>query len=378
MTADATDDDVPVTGARIVVNLLWCVPGQVGGSEEYLTRQLIGLGEQPEPRWRPRLAMARGLGAAHPELGGLTQLEAPTASQSRARRILTEATWLRRVTRHADLVHHGGGTAPFGARRPYLLTVHDLQYRTYPEYFSATKRAYLDAVLPRSVRAAALVAVPSDYVKGSVATAYGIDPDRIVVVPHGIEPGLTSNVTPEPELRQRYRLGDGPVLMYPAVTHPHKNHALLLELMARHWHDPDLRLVLTGGRGTAEHTVAGCTDPRVIRTGRVPDADRNGLLAMATAMVFPSSYEGFGAPVIEAMTLGAPVICSDATCLPDIVGDAAVVRPPVAADWADALGEAIARRDALIAAGYRRAAQFSTRASGAALAQAYREALRRG
>ena len=295
---------------RVVVNMLWCVPGGVGGSEEYLVRQLLGLQEQARGDFEVVVAGAKGLAAAHPELAAVVEmLEPDFASDGRLRRIVGEATWLRRHTGAGALVHHGGGTAPFGAHRPYVLTVHDLQFRTYPEYFSAAKRAYLGAVIPSSAHRASVIAVPSEYVKTSVASAYGIDPARIVVVPHGIEHDLALHVTPPDELRARYALGDGPVLVYPAVTHPHKQHAFLLRMMRERWRDPSLRLVLTGGAGTAEHVVTACDDPRVVRVGRVPSADRNGLLAMADAMVFPSQYEGFGAPLIEAMTLGAPVVC---------------------------------------------------------------------
>ncbi len=360
----------------VLVNMLWCVPGAVGGSEEYLVRQLLGLAEQPGEQWRPTVAAARGLPAAHPELAAVADLVEPEfESHGRVRRIVGEATWLRRHTGDVDLVHHGGGTAPVRAHRPYVITIHDLQFRTYPEYFSRVKRAYLSAVIPPSARRATVVAVPSDYVRTSVVEAYGVDGDRVMVVPHGIEHVAPADITPEDELRHRYALGDGPVIVYPAVTHPHKHHEFLLRMMRDHWTDPDLRLVLTGGAGVAEHVVSASTDRRVCRLGRVPAADRNGLLAMAHAMVFPSRYEGFGAPLIEAMTLGAPVVCSDATCMPQIVGDAGLVRPLEPDAWKGVLDEVAVRRDELVAAGHRRAQDFTAAASGAALAQVYARAL---
>lgn len=356
--------------------MLWCVPGRVGGSEEYLVRQLLGLAELPEPRWQPSVAGARGLAAAHRDLAAVAEIVEPHfQSQSRLRRIVGEITWLRRHSAHAALVHHGGGTAPLGARRPYVLSIHDLQFRTYPQYFSRRKRAYLGAVVPRSARRAAMVAVPSEYVRDSVIRAYGVPPHRVAVVPHGIEPGLADEVTPEAVLRAQYALGEGPVIVYPAVTHPHKNHRFLLDMMRTHWTNPDLRLVLTGGEGLAEGEVASSTDSRVRRVGRVSAADRNGLLAMSAAMVFPSLYEGFGAPLIEAMTLGAPVVCSDATCMPQIVGDAGLVRPLTPEAWADVIDEALTRRTELVAAGHRRAQDFTSAASGLALAHVYEKAL---
>jgi alpha-1,3-rhamnosyl/mannosyltransferase len=359
----------------VFVNLLWCVPGQVGGSEEYLVRQLLGLAEQQEQPWVLTAAVARGLTAAHPELAGGARLVEPSFdSRSRVRRILGEATWLRRACRDAALVHHGGGTAPLRAQHPYVLTVHDLQFRTYPQYFSRIKRLYLAARIPRSVRGAAVVTVPSDYVRDCVIEAYNAESERVVVVPHGIEPDLTANVTSADELRDRYGLGGGPIVVYPAVTHPHKNHRFLLTLMRDRWTDPDLRLVLPGGVGSAEHDIAQTR--RVLRLGRVSAADRNGLLAMADAMVFPSQYEGFGAPLIEAMALGTPVVCSDATCMPRIVGNAGLVLPLELDAWAGALDEVRRRRVELVSAGHRRALDFTSRASGAALSAAYDQAVR--
>ncbi len=359
----------------VAVNLLWCVPGDVGGSEEYLVRQLLGLAETAAG-FRTTLYVVDGFVEAHRQLAELCpMIVAPFDGASRVRRIAGETTWFRRQASSADLRHHGGGAAPVGGTRPYVLTIHDLQFRTYPEYFSRAKRTYLATMIGRSVRRATMVAVPSDYVRTSVIEAYGTEPSKVSVVPHGFEPELLSDCTPEAELRQRYQLGDGPVLVYPAVTNRHKNHMFLIALLATTWRDPDLRLVLTGGSGTAESVVQSATDPRIRRPGRVPAADRNGLLKMAEAMVFPSLYEGFGAPLIEAMALGCPVIASDSTCIPAIVDGAGLVLPLVSEAWADALDRVDRDRARMISAGLARSASFTARASGAALAAVYRAAL---
>jgi alpha-1,3-rhamnosyl/mannosyltransferase len=361
----------------IAVNLLWCVPGDVGGSEEYLVRQLLGLAES-HARFRVTLYVVDGFAEAHRDLTEMfPTVVAPFDGASRARRIAGETTWLRPQTSSADLRHHGGGTAPAMAARPYLVTIHDLQYRTYPEYFSRTKRMYLAATIGRSVRRAAVVTVPSEYVRGSVIKAYGADPAGVRVVPHGFEPALLRDITDEDELRDRFSLGDGPVIVYPAVTHRHKNHKFLIALLDSHWRSPDLRLAFIGGSGTADEEVRRATDPRIRRLGRVSAADRNGLLRMAEAMVFPSQYEGFGAPLIEAMALGCPVIASDSTCIPAILDGAGLVLPLAVDLWSDALERVQRDRARMIAAGLQRATEFTARASGEALAEAYRAALER-
>jgi glycosyltransferase involved in cell wall biosynthesis len=368
-----------VASADVAVNLLWCVPGQVGGSEEYLVRQLLGLVADGAALWRPHLYVLDGFVEAHPDLAELVAVEvAPFGGRRRPRRVAGEATWLRSRSHRAALTHHGGGTAPPAAPAPYVLTIHDLQYLTFPEHFSRAKRAYLDQMIPRSVQHAAVVAVPSEYVRRTVVAAFGVpgDGDKVVVVPHGIEPALVEHVTAEGELRHRYALGDGPIVVYPAVTHTHKNHRFLLDLLREHWHDADLRLVLIGGVGDAEADITGCTDLRVCRLGRVPSADRNGLIAMAAAMVFPSRYEGFGAPLIEAMALGTPVVAADTTCIPDVVGDAGVVLPLDLDAWAGALDTVARHRREMVAAGRARAQMFTAATSGTALASAYAQALR--
>ncbi|MGZ4762878.1 MAG: glycosyltransferase family 4 protein [Ilumatobacteraceae bacterium] len=361
--------------ARIAVNLLWCVPGDVGGSEEYLVRQLLGLAEAA-PQVRPTLYVVDGFAAAHQQLAELfPTIVGPFDGSSRSRRIVGEVNWFRRRASSADLRHHGGGTAPVAATRPYVLTIHDLQYRTFPEHFTRAKRTYLATMVGRSVRQARLVAVPSDYVRTSVIQAFGVEASRVRVVPHGFEPDLLAHITSEYELRERYALGDRPVVVYPAVTHLHKNHQFLFDLLATAWRDTDVLLVLIGGSGSADSAVRSAADPRIRRLGRVPPADRSGLLKMAEAMVFPSRYEGFGAPLIEAMALGCPVIASDSTCIPAIVDGAGLVLPLVADAWADALDRVARDRTSMIEAGLRRSQSFTARASGEALAAVYAEAL---
>ncbi|MCU0259990.1 MAG: glycosyltransferase family 4 protein [Ilumatobacteraceae bacterium] len=368
---------------RVGVNLLWCDPGRVGGSEQYLVRQLDGLvaaveaGEIDLTMFAPR-----SFAAAHPELVVRRTTEVPRlAGHNRAARIAVEHTWLARRTggRRFDVVHHGGGTAPAVGGRPVVLTIHDLQYRTHPEYLSRTKLAYLRAVVPRSVRRAAVVTTPSEYVRGTVLDAFDVDPDRVMVVPHGYDPPST-DVVDEAAVRARFGLGSGPVLVYPAITHPHKRHRLLLEALARHWTDPDLRLVLLGSAGAAEPDVqraiaAWGLESRVVRPGWVTDTDRDALLSIADALVFPSGYEGFGAPVLEAMAIGTPVVCSDHPALREVVADAGLVLPPDVDAWAEVPRTVHERRAELVAAGRRRAAELTELTSGAALLAAYRAAV---
>jgi glycosyltransferase involved in cell wall biosynthesis len=363
-----------VTPLDVAVNLLWITPGRVGGSEQYLVRQLVGLTASDV---RATVHCTGAFAAAHPELGERhASVIAPGGQDWRAGRIAAEHTWLAARTRRADVVHHGGGTTPLVGRRPIVLTVHDLQYLTFPRYFSRARRAYLDAMMPRSIRRAAVVAVPSEYVRGTVVDAFGVPSERVVVVPHGIPAMFDSTPDDLAAVRRRAGLADRPYVVYPAISHPHKGHRVLIDMLDHL--DPELQLVLLGGHGAAELELRAAigSSPhadRVHRLGRVPDHERDALLAHAEALVFPSEYEGFGAPLVEAMALGTPVVCSGAAAVVEVVGDAAVVVPQrVGPAWAAAVSEARERRHELVERGHTRRADFTLSTSGAALATAYR------
>jgi alpha-1,3-rhamnosyl/mannosyltransferase len=331
--------------------------------------------------------------SAHPDLAERFPVRSPSSLVGRRSvRIVAEHTWLARRTTGFDLVHHGGGTVPLAGSRPILLTVHDLQYLELPQYFSRLRLQYLRFMMPRSVARASVVATPSEFVRGTVIDAFGIDEARVVVVPHGvrslrstpIEDGVQrvrcSKPTDGGAVRQRYGLGEAPYVVYPAITHPHKNHQLLLDVMARHWTDPALRLVLLGGAGAVDADVGRAIvdlglSGRVVRPGRVPAADRDALIAEAMALVFPSRYEGFGAPLIEAMALGTPVVCGNHPALREVAGSAAIVLPDDVDAWSGALDEVERRRAELVAAGRERLTHYTLAVSGGALADAYHRTL---
>lgn len=369
-----------MSAIEVAVNLLWIAPGRVGGSEQYLERQLLGLDAADV---RAVVHCTRAFSAAHPELAERhPQVIAPGGQDWRGGRIAAEHTWLALRTRTADVVHHGGGTTPMVGRRPIVLTVHDLQYLTFPHYFSRARRAYLDAMMPRSVRRAAVVAVPSGYVRSTVVDAFGVDPESVVVVPHGVPAVFDSTPADLAAVRRRAGLADEPYVVYPAITHPHKGHRILVDMLEHL--DPDVQLVLLGGEGAAEPALraavgASAHRDRVHRLGRVPDHERDALLAHAEALVFPSEYEGFGAPLVEAMALGTPIVCSTAAAVVEVVADAGVVvAERTGAAWADGVEQARRRRDDLVARGHARRGDFTLSSAGAALADSYRLAVESG
>ncbi len=374
---------------RVGVNLLWLVPGVVGGSEEYTVRLLHGLADLAPPDLDIELFALDDLRRAHPSL--VERFPTTTIGlrgRAKALRVAAETTWLTAQVRRRglDVVHHPGGVVPpLRGGAATVLTIHDLQPLDLPENFSRVKVAYLRAVLPRSARVADVLTTPSRAAAARVAERLDVDPARIHPVLHGWEPEAFAPVDPAEVARVGHALGLAPRwILYPVITYPHKNHVVLVQafrqLAATH---SGIDLVLTGGEGPAEADVSAAiaasgVATRVHRTGRVPRADLDALIAGAAVVAFPSRYEGFGVGALEAMAGGAPVVAADATALPEVVGDAGLlVDPDDVAGWVTALSRVLDDEDlrrSLVAAGRARAATFTNEAGAEDLASAYRAA----
>lgn len=377
---------------RVGVNLLWLVPSEVGGSSEYTIRLLRALREAGGGDLEVMLFVNTALAS---DDGGRALVEsyptvvAPTSGGSRVARVALESTWLRREARHqrVDLMHDAGGLVPLLPAQRTLLTIHDLQPLSMPENFSVLKRSFLRAMVPRSVHAATRVATLSEFVARDAAERFGVDPTRFVPIP----PGIRAPRAPTPDeleaVARRYRLlaDDGsvrPFFFYPAITYPHKNHVTLVHSFAAvHAEAPETMLVLAGGHAQREADVLAAVErlglgDDVRRTGRIPWRDVEVLYQVATALTFVSRYEGCGIPALEAMASGCPVIASDCTSIPEIVGEAGVLVGPLdTSAWSAAMLLLLhdgAERGRLIEAGRERARQFDWQASADALAAAYR------
>ncbi len=335
---------------RVLANLCWLVPGDVGGSEEYASRLLAAVADAAPTGIEVEVAALRGTVTAHPELAAFRCHEAGYGGRRRSVRVVLESTWLARRSAGFDLVHHFGGRLPERSPTPATVAVHDIQSFDLPGNFSALKRRYLDRVVPRSVGRCRLVMTPSRWMADRVIDRFGVAPERVSVVPstyattHG--GGSRAAGNQDPGDRAAYDGKDRPFVLYPAVTHPHKNHDVLIAahrlLRRRH---RDMHLVLTGGAGRAHAHVTGLVDraPGVVHLGRVSSARLDRLISAAAAVAFPSRYEGFGLPVLEAMQVGTPVVVARATALPEVVGNAGTLVDPDDLDgWVRALSEVLA------------------------------------
>jgi glycosyltransferase involved in cell wall biosynthesis len=258
-----------------------------------------------------------------------------------------------------DVVHYPFTVPVPPLDLPSVITLHDVQHLDLPDMFTRQTRAFRRFAYDRAARRADVVVVPSTFVRDRAVAALGLDPARVSVVPHGVDHSV---FFPGEVARE-------PFVLYPARVWPHKNHPRLLTAFAKLRRErPDLELVLTGG-GT--EAFAGTTG--VIARGAVGQAELVDLYRRAACVVFPSLYEGFGAPPLEAMACGTPVAASHAASLPEVCGDAAVLFDPADPEKiAEGVFEALERSDELTALGLARAATFTWEAAAGEHVEVYR------
>jgi glycosyltransferase involved in cell wall biosynthesis len=344
--------------------VLTLVPGQVGGSETATRGLLGGLARAGTLDYRvfaPPVAPDAGEGLP------VEVVSEYRAGRSHAARLAAMAAAaarpgpIRRRLEGARAVHYPFTIALPTVRVPSVVTLYDVQHLDMPHLFSRAERAFRSVAYDRSSRAAARVLVSSEFVRDRAVARLGLDGARIRVIPFGID---HERFTPDGAARE-------PFLLYPARAWPHKNHGRLLEAFALLRRErPELRLVLTGG-GFGQRPPDG-VDVR----GRVSADELVWLYRRAAAVVFPSLYEGFGQPPLEAMACGCPVACSDAASLPEVVGDAArLFDPNEAGAIADAVRDVLDAPDEWSARGLARAAGFAWAHAARATEDVYRELL---
>jgi glycosyltransferase involved in cell wall biosynthesis len=332
----------------IGISLLTLVPGVVGGSETYareLVRALGRVGEldyrvftprivddldgQPIRSYRARRSM-RGRVAA---MSGALVRPAPIKRELRLDEL--------------DAIHFPLTVMlPRVERPPAVVSLLDIQHVFFPEFFSRAELAYRRFAYGWSLRRARTVIAISQHVKETLVEWMGIDAGRIEVIHLGLDHDL---FRPGEEPRE-------PFLLYPANPWPHKNHQGLFDAFERlRQRRPELRLVLTG-TGLERLTL-----PYGVRArGRVPREELASLYRRASALVFPSLYEGFGQPPLEAMASGCPVACSTAGSLPEVCGNAARYFDPRSVDeMVEAISTVLDSPDGLVQRGLERAALFT-------------------
>ncbi len=291
---------------------------------------------------------------------------------------------IENITGAVDLVHATDFVLPPTRRQTRsLLTVHDLTFARAPETASPALKAYLDAVVPRSVAHADHVLADSQSTKNDLIDLYHTPPEKITVLLSGVDSRFKpiTDASTRRAVREKYKIGDRPYVLAVGTVQPRKNYARLIAALAiLRSSGLDVDLVIAGGKGWLEDPIYASirdhhVEAHVHLIGFADDVDIPTLYSEAVCTATPSIYEGFGFPVLESMKCGTPVVTANVSSLPEVAGDAALMIDPIDVDaLADALRRLIidsTLREKLIAAGFKRAAQFTWERAAAELHSIY-------
>jgi glycosyltransferase involved in cell wall biosynthesis len=338
-----------VRSVKVCLNALFFNPGQMGGTETYFRELVCHLPLVSDDdfftvlttsNYRNEFTAFEGISVA-----AIKSYEQPTLRRllhRTIRSIMNFDPYARGLAnQQSDVIHYPFTIIdPLVLDRPIILTFWDMQHEFYPEFFSRKELRFRAKTFKRSARLATRIIVSAQFTKKCLIEKYSINPSKIDVVYTGFSPifHVLENDDAPDRVRTLYGI-DRPFMFYPAATWPHKNHAILLDamkLLTDRW-KYDGMLVLSGIAMKSQLDVArkiqslGLTH-RVKVLGHVPFSDLPYLYNKARLLVFPSLFEGFGIPLVEAMACGCPVVASDNTTIPEVLGDAGRFFVPTSAE----------------------------------------------
>jgi glycosyltransferase involved in cell wall biosynthesis len=373
---------------HVGLNLIYLVPGETGGMEVYARELIPAMLAAAPPRTRftafiSRDAAASGSGFWRELMPVVT---VPVHARNRGQWVAGEQAFLPPLAMRAgvDLVHSLASTAPLWGRFRRVVTVHDLIYAHYPDAHPGIRDKGVRLLIPAAIRRSDRVIAISESTRGDLVDLLGVPSGVIDVVPQGMGATRREQPLPEAEIRSRFALGDRPILLTMSAKRPHKNLAGLIDALARIPAERRPLLVLPGYATWHEQELrdkaarAGLADD-VRFLGWISGEELEGLWTFAEAFVFPSFYEGFGLPILEAMARGVPVACSDASSLPEVAGDAALLfdprDPEAIAQTIDRLLDDAPLRERLRARGFQRARAFTWEQTARGTLASYARAL---
>jgi glycosyltransferase involved in cell wall biosynthesis len=373
---------------HVGLNLIFLVPGETGGMEVTARELIPALLEQAPAGTRFTAFVNREAAAAKDGPWGelLPAVTVPVNARNRVQWVLGEQTLLPPLAMKArvDLVHSLASTAPLWGRFRRVVTVHDLIYARFPEAHAGIRDKGMRVLVPQAARRSHRVIADSQSTHDDLVQMLAVGAEKIDVVPLGLGSVRRAAPLDERETRARFQLGERRIVLSLSAKRPHKNLLALIGALARipaerrpllvlpgypTWHEAELRV-----RAEADGVAA---DVRFL--GWLSGEELEGLWALAEAFVFPSLYEGFGLPVLEAMARGVPVACADASSLPEVAGDAALLfdprEEPAIADALRRLLDDATLREQLRERGLARVGEFTWERTARLTLESYRRAL---
>ncbi len=351
---------------RYTRELVGAILAQGGPASFVLLTASAGLGD----RWREHRARLRAQSNTPLSFRDLPLDDDWLARLWQRLRVPLPAEWL---TGHVDLFYAPDFVLPPLRRRTYaLLTVHDLSFLRHPQTFPRPLREYLTRAVPRSVARADHILADSNATRDDLTALLHVPPEKVTTLYSGVAARFTPQAQPEERFRlqQRYGIAARPYILSVGTVQPRKNYLRLMEACDPLAAQRELELVIVGQPAWLSAPILAAAEqrPYVKMLGFCREEDLAALYRQAELLAFPSIYEGFGLPPLEAMACGTPVVASNASSVPEVVGDAGVLLPPEdIGAWQAALERGLddsALRRTLREAGLRRAAHFTwTRAA---------------
>jgi glycosyltransferase involved in cell wall biosynthesis len=369
------------------LNLVYLVPGDTGGMETYACELISSLISELSD-----LRLVAFVNKELSESGGgpwhdlIESITVPVSARRRAEWVRGEQQLLPGLAARAgvDILHSLGSTSPAWGRYRRVVTIHDVIYRMFPETHFGLKSLGMRMLVPLAARCSHRIIVPSASTRDDLVHHLRVSPEKIDVIPMGVGAPPPNNRWAGGDLRGRLRLGPRAVVLTVSAKRPHKNLARLLDALALIPSDRRPILLLPGYPTPHEEelkrraSVLGIQDDTRFM-GWVSDDELEELYSAADCFVFPSLYEGFGLPVLEAMARGVPVACSDRGSLAEVAGVAAQLFDPESprsiATAIEGLLQDTENAERLRKAGLERARGFEWRETSRATLACYERAL---
>ncbi len=363
---------------NVLINALQA--GNKSGTGRYAAELVRALAAHPA---KIELTVLWPEGEPLEDLGGTVSV-VRTPAQS-MRRILTDPWRIQELCarKGIDVVHYPANFGPLLPLRNMVVTVHDLSFMRHPEWFRFNRAVYYRWALRRTVRMAKRIIADSEATAADLVQFAGVAREQIHVVPLGVHPRFQPASPPaQAAIRLNHRLPER-FFLYVGTLEPRKNIPRLIEAWSRVASDTDADLVIAGRRGWKTHAIDAAVSrsphhQRIHFLDFLPEDDLPALMSAAVAFVWPSLFEGFGLPPLEAMACGTPVLTSNRSSLPEIVGEAAWMTDP---EDVTAMAEGMQRllrdtpfREGLAVRGLERARLFSWERTADLTLKAYQAA----